>query len=45
MGDTLGSPTISMQLQRIANQAQRYPQMVFNNVFHLINRDFWKPIA
>ena len=40
MGDTPGSPTISMQLQRIAYQAQRYPQMVFNNVFHLIDRDF-----
>jgi group II intron reverse transcriptase/maturase len=29
-----------MQLQRIADQAQRYPQMVFNNVFHLIDRNF-----
>ncbi len=40
MGDTPGSPTVSMQLQRIAQQAQRYPQMVFNNVFHLIDCDF-----
>jgi group II intron reverse transcriptase/maturase len=29
-----------MKLQRIAQQAQRYPAMVFNNVFHLIDRDF-----
>jgi group II intron reverse transcriptase/maturase len=29
-----------MKLQRIAEQAQRYPAMVFNNVFHLIDRDF-----
>ena len=40
MGETLGSPTVSMKLQRIAHQAQRYPAMVFNNVFHLIDRDF-----
>ncbi len=40
MGDTPGSPTISMKLQRIAQQAQRYPEMVFNNVFHLIDHDF-----
>ena len=29
-----------MKLQRIAQQAQRYPQMVFNNVLHLIDRAF-----
>ena len=29
-----------MKLQKIAQQAQRYPEMVFNNVFHLIDRDF-----
>ena len=29
-----------MQLQRIAQQAQRYPEMVFNNVFHLIDGEF-----
>ena len=40
MGDTLGSPTISMKLQRRAHQAQRYPAMVFNNVFHVIDHDF-----
>jgi group II intron reverse transcriptase/maturase len=28
-----------MKLQSIAQQAQRYPAMVFNNVFHLIDRD------
>jgi group II intron reverse transcriptase/maturase len=29
-----------MKLQRIAQQAQRYPEMVFNNVFHVIDEDF-----
>jgi len=40
MGETPGSPTVSMKLQRIAQQAQRYPAMVFNNGCHLIDRDF-----
>jgi RNA-directed DNA polymerase len=40
MGETPGSPTVSMKLQRIAQQAKRYPAMVFNNVFHLIDREF-----
>ena len=40
MGDTPGSPTVSMKLRRIAKQAQHYPEMVFNNVFHLIDREF-----
>jgi RNA-directed DNA polymerase len=40
MGETPGSPTVSMKLQKIAEQAQRYPEMVFDNVFHLIDRDF-----
>jgi RNA-directed DNA polymerase len=40
MGDTPGSPTVSRKLQRIAEQAQRYPEMVFNNVFHLIDCEF-----
>jgi hypothetical protein len=40
MGETPGSPTVSMQLQKIAEQAQRYPEMGFNNVFPLIDRDF-----
>ena len=29
-----------MKLQSIAQQANRYPAMVFNNVFHLIDREF-----
>jgi group II intron reverse transcriptase/maturase len=29
-----------MQLQSIAQQAKHYPAMVFNNVFHLIDREF-----
>jgi group II intron reverse transcriptase/maturase len=29
-----------MKLQRVAQQAKCYPEMVFNNVFHLIDRDF-----
>jgi len=29
-----------MKLQRMAEQAQRYPEMVFNNVFHLIDWEF-----
>jgi RNA-directed DNA polymerase len=40
MGETPGAPTISMKLQSIAQQAKGYPAMVFNNVFHLIDRDF-----
>ena len=40
MGETPGSPTVSMKLQRIAQQARGYPAMVFNNVFHLIDREF-----
>src|SRR5215510_14790263 len=40
MGETPGSPTVSMKLQKIAQQAQRYQVMVFNNVFHLIDQDF-----
>jgi len=40
MGDTPGSPTVSMKLQRLAQQAKRYPEMVFNNVFHLMDREF-----
>jgi len=39
MGDTPGSPTISTQLQRIARQAECYPEMVFDNLYHLINYD------
>ena len=40
MGDTLGSPTISTKLQRIANQAEDYPDLVFNNLYHLLDYDF-----
>ena len=40
MGETPGSPTVSMKLQNMAAQAQRYPAMVFNNGFHLLDRDF-----
>jgi RNA-directed DNA polymerase len=41
MGETPGSPTVSMQLQRSAQQAKRYPARVFNNVCHLSDREFW----
>jgi len=40
MGETPGSPTVSRKLQRIAEQAQRYPAMVFDNVLHLIDQEF-----
>jgi RNA-directed DNA polymerase len=39
MGETPGSPTVSTKLQKIAEQAQRYPEMVCNKVFHLIDQD------
>jgi group II intron reverse transcriptase/maturase len=31
---------MSTQLQRIAHQAEHYPEMVFDNVYHLIDVDF-----
>jgi RNA-directed DNA polymerase len=40
MGETPGAPPVAMTLQRIAQQAQRYPAMVCNNVLHVIDRDF-----
>ena len=40
MGDTPGSQTVSTKLQRIAEQAKNYPEMVFNNLSHLIDVDF-----
>jgi RNA-directed DNA polymerase len=40
MGEPPGSPTVSMKLQRIAQQAKHYPAMVFNNVLHLIDQEF-----
>jgi RNA-directed DNA polymerase len=39
MGDTPGSQTVSTQLQGIAEQAARYPDMIFNNLYHRINVD------
>ena len=39
MGDTPGSQTISTKLQKIAEQAKNYPEMVFNNLYHLIDYD------
>ena len=40
MGDTQGSQTISMKLQRIAKQAGSNPEIVFNNLYHLLDFDF-----
>ena len=40
IGDTLRSQTVSTKLQRIAEQAVNYPEMVFNNLFHLIDLEF-----
>jgi RNA-directed DNA polymerase len=40
MGDTLRSPTITTQLQRIAEQAKQYPEMVFTTLAHLMDEDF-----
>lgn len=40
MGDTLGSQTVSTKLRRIAEQAERYPDTVFNNLYHLMDYDF-----
>ncbi len=42
MGDTLGSQTVSTKLQKIAEQAARYPEMVFTTLAHLIDMDFLK---
>ena len=39
MEDTLGSQTVSTQLQKIAEQAANYPDMIFNNLYHRINVD------
>ncbi len=39
-GDTPRSQTVSTKLQRIAEQAENYPEMVFNNLAHLIDLDF-----
>ena len=40
MGDTPRSQTVSTKLQRIAEQARRYPQTVFTNLIHLVDVDF-----
>ncbi len=40
MGDTLRSQTVSTKLQRIAEQAVRYPKMVFTTLAHHITPDF-----
>ena len=42
MGDTSRSQTISTKLQRIAEQAACYPEMVFTTLVHLIDVDFLK---
>jgi group II intron reverse transcriptase/maturase len=39
MGDTLRSQTVSTRLQRIAKQAEDYPQMVFTTLAHHIDVD------
>jgi len=39
MGGTPGPQTISTRLQGIAEQAVRYPDMVFNNLYHKIDVD------
>lgn len=38
LGETLGSLTVSRQLQSRAEQAKRSPAMGFNNVWHVIDR-------
>ena len=40
MGDTSRSQTVSTKLQRIAEQAASYPDMVFTTLAHLIDEDF-----
>jgi RNA-directed DNA polymerase len=39
-GDTLRSPTVTPQLQRIAAQAARDPDWVFTTLAHLMDEDF-----
>jgi group II intron reverse transcriptase/maturase len=41
-GDTLRSPTVTPQLQRIAAQAARDPDGVFTTLAHLMDEDFWR---
>ena len=40
MEDTLRSPTVSTKLQQIAEQARRYPKMVFTTLAHHIDVEF-----
>ena len=40
MGETSSSPTITTQLQRIAEQAKAYPAMVFTTLAHLMDVNF-----
>jgi RNA-directed DNA polymerase len=40
MGDTPRSQTMSPKLQKLAKQAENYPETVFNNLFHQIDVDF-----
>ena len=40
MGDTLRSQTVLTKLQRIAQQARQYPDMVFTTLAHLMDEDF-----
>ena len=40
MGDTSRAPTLATKLQRIAEQAVRYPTMVFTTLLYLIDVDF-----
>ncbi len=40
MEDTSRSPTIATQLQRIAEQAKSYPEMVFTTLAHVMDVDF-----
>jgi len=39
MGETSSSPTISTQLQQLAEQAHQYPAMAFTTLAHLIDVD------
>jgi RNA-directed DNA polymerase len=39
MRETPSSPIISPKLQKIAEQARNYPEMVFDNLYHLIDQE------
>ena len=40
MGDTSRSQTVSTKLQKIAEQARHYPEMLFTTLAHLIDVEF-----